>query len=567
MPPKKDKGKKGKKEKKEKNPDEPLLEIVDENTRQFFLLQIKDLEEKLKRYQTKCDEIEILCKKYEAQYETSNADKKDIVSNLNKELQKKTDDILDLSDRLVGLQQAKDSEKEAFEKQLTDLRTEFQETKDTLTNQNNTLLAKLTALEEFKSQKEELLAKLDSLQEHIDFLELDHKNKLNEIEKKVIIDKDRLKKEMIIKVSQVAAEFRRVSNKQMADTTKRTIKENVSINAQLQKMSDKVVELIEDTDSSKTKDKIAKQQINLLEDNEKELARKNVSNLKVIRLLTEKCRQQESIIAELDEKYNEMRENEIHHEQIVGSLENRLDEVTNTAIDVERLEEKISHVQGELEKSQKYRVKIEKVLKQASDALVLALSKSAAIAKNGLNTEEFDLEWNDMEKRDNMLEHLLILLNSAASLGFGPNPEVFSSEYKDKERQEKRPRTSKFPASGKGIRKNQIPLSELGEQGKFNSHYRLGDLGIVPRNEEHLLTNFEKSKLNNPRKELGSIQKLIKKTVATQTIDFTRASMFGIEENSNNQHPIFDSNVKKGPSKTQILMPINGQHRVTDKVF
>jgi len=52
-------------------------------------------------------------------------------------------------------------------------------------------VAKLTSLEEFKSQKEELLTKLENLQQHIDFLELDHKNKLNEIEKKGIIDKDR----------------------------------------------------------------------------------------------------------------------------------------------------------------------------------------------------------------------------------------------------------------------------------------------------------------------------------------------------------------------------------------
>lgn len=59
---------------------------------------------------------------------------------------------------------------------------------------------------------------------------------------------------MIVKVSQVAAEFRRVSNKQMADTTKRTIKENVSINSQLQKMSKKVTELIED--NSKEKEKV-----------------------------------------------------------------------------------------------------------------------------------------------------------------------------------------------------------------------------------------------------------------------------------------------------------------------
>ena len=154
---------------------------------------------------------------------------------------------------------------------------------------------------------------------------------------------------MIVKVSQVAAEFRRVSNKQMADTTKRTIKENVSINAQLQKMSDKVVELLEDTDNSKlkvnpfnshealtltliarntnalfSKDKVYKQQLNLLEDNEKELAKKNVSNLKVIRLLTEKCRNQEAIIAQLEEKYNDMRESESTHDQIVSNLENKL---------------------------------------------------------------------------------------------------------------------------------------------------------------------------------------------------------------------------------------------------
>ena len=65
------------------------------------------------------------------------------------------------------------------------------------------------------------------------------------------ISKFRLKKDMIVKVNQVAADFRRVSNKQMADTTKRTIRENVSINAQLQKMSEKIVELISDNDKTK----------------------------------------------------------------------------------------------------------------------------------------------------------------------------------------------------------------------------------------------------------------------------------------------------------------------------
>ena len=49
----------------------------------------------------------------------------------------------------------------------------------------------------------------------------------------------------MLRVNTVAAEFRKVSNKQMADTTKRNIRENVSINAQLAKMSEKTKELVQ----------------------------------------------------------------------------------------------------------------------------------------------------------------------------------------------------------------------------------------------------------------------------------------------------------------------------------
>ena len=46
------------------------------------------------------------------------------------------DEIQDLHDRLIGLQQAKDSERDQYEQQLKTLRTEFQETKDQLTSEN-----------------------------------------------------------------------------------------------------------------------------------------------------------------------------------------------------------------------------------------------------------------------------------------------------------------------------------------------------------------------------------------------------------------------------------------------
>ena len=99
----------------------------------------------------------------------------------------------------------------------------------------------------------------------------------------------RLKKEMVMRVNQVAAEFRKVSNKQMAETTKRTIRENVSINAQLAKMSDKTMELIQENDEFKQKDKKQRQQVDMLEANEKELAKKNHSNQKVGLVMCSYC--------------------------------------------------------------------------------------------------------------------------------------------------------------------------------------------------------------------------------------------------------------------------------------
>lgn len=70
------------------------------------------------------------------------------------------------------------------------------------------------------------------------------------------------------------------------------------------------------------KEKVFKQQIDLLEDNEKELAKKNVNNLKIIRLLTEKCRSQESVINELEEKYNELKEVEANNLQLTEKVHN-----------------------------------------------------------------------------------------------------------------------------------------------------------------------------------------------------------------------------------------------------
>lgn len=72
-------------------------------------------------------------------------DNKEIVAFLKRTLNQRADEIAELHDQMLGLQQAKDAEKEAFEAQLAQVRHEFQETKDQLTSENM-LLSKVIAL-------------------------------------------------------------------------------------------------------------------------------------------------------------------------------------------------------------------------------------------------------------------------------------------------------------------------------------------------------------------------------------------------------------------------------------
>lgn len=91
------------------------------------------------RYQHKCDELEVQQKDFSSQYFTVEKEKKDIVLYLKRSLAQKEDELTDLLERLVGLQQAKDAEKDSFELQLSQLRQEFQENKDKLTSENMVL--------------------------------------------------------------------------------------------------------------------------------------------------------------------------------------------------------------------------------------------------------------------------------------------------------------------------------------------------------------------------------------------------------------------------------------------
>lgn len=106
-------------------------------------------------------------------------------------------------------------------------------------------------------------------------------------------------------MNSVAAEFRKVSDIQMAETTKRTIRENVSINQQLNKVSDKTMELIKENEKLRKKEKELTTEMEILEAHVKELTKRNVSNQKVMMMMRDRAEHNQQHTSFLQQRVQE----------------------------------------------------------------------------------------------------------------------------------------------------------------------------------------------------------------------------------------------------------------------
>ncbi|MGH0122740.1 UNVERIFIED_CONTAM: hypothetical protein FKN15_007071 [Acipenser sinensis] len=395
---KKDKGKvKGGTPAGEKKIEQPLTELEKE----FYLIQIRDLEERLERYQHKCDELEVREKDFSSEFDRLTKDKKEIVSFLKRSLDQRADELADLTDRLIGLQQAKEAEKEACENQLAQLRHEFQESKDQLTSENMILAGKLASVEEFRVQKEELMGRLTEMEEQLEKQGQEHQTTISNLEKKAVVDKDSL-------------------------------------------------ELLQENQALKELEERQRQQLGVLEHGQKDLARKSLSNQKVVRILTEKCKEQQYVLQEYMEKEHEY----------------------------DQLKSDHATLQQEVE-----------VLRTHYASATCCCNKtlwfgclsnmSCVILQEGPSTmKEADPEIQTHVRRRQMMEKLLSLLDSAALLGVGPALKEFKREAASIHEHRTEPGSDR--------------LSVLLKAPRLLPHYRIGDLGLVPRPEQTLATTLNK---------------------------------------------------------------------------
>ncbi|XP_022239990.1 cilia- and flagella-associated protein 157-like [Limulus polyphemus] len=402
MPPKK-KGTPGKRPKKSLGSAKSKQEELSEVDREMYIIQIKDLGSKLERQKEECTNLLASNEEYLYMYEKEVEEKEDIVEFLKKALQERAVEVTELQDRLIGLQQAHDSEKESYEKKISEMETDFKKTNENLTAENLTLSSKLSALEEFRMQRDEMTKRLKELETKLEEEEKKHSETLRELERKTIIDNDRLRNEMVQKVSEVASEFRKVSNKQVADTVKRAVKDTVHMSKELNKASEKTQILFEENSKLQKEFRDLNQQLQVLQDTESGLAAKVVVQQKVIALLKKKCEDYENLSAEikmLEQQNTQLRSEITARDQQVKEKEETLMKLN---MENDEMQKQLENLDIKVSQSEEMKNQLVGVITDAAEAL-----RSGIISK--------PQEEEDSTERALLLNQLLILLDRATDL-------------------------------------------------------------------------------------------------------------------------------------------------------
>uniref|UniRef100_A0A4X2LJF5 Cilia- and flagella-associated protein 157 n=1 Tax=Vombatus ursinus TaxID=29139 RepID=A0A4X2LJF5_VOMUR len=270
---------------------------------------------------------------------------------------------------------------------------------------------KLAALDDYRVQKEELMAKFAMLEEQLKKEHDEYKNWIYCLEKNAVLEKDRLKKEIVQRVNKVAVEFRKVSALQISETTRKVIQENMAVTTELAKVSNQSLQLFSENEDLKGVTKKISKQLDLLESNKKMMCNDRISRLKLIWFLAKKCEEQQQRMEEAAKLRAMLEQLEMAFQQLQQDNHDLRNDVEKLQIKLRYNQVKAKKFSEELEREQKRSHSVEQVLTQARFLLRDLLSMQPEHSEDG----QFNVLFQMAQKET--LHQMMSILSHAVVLG------------------------------------------------------------------------------------------------------------------------------------------------------
>lgn len=210
--------------------------------------------------------------------------------------------IQELEDKLTELSKVRREENENFKKRMNEWENKFKTMHDNLSSEIKLLTGKLNSMEEFRLQRDDLMAKFDTQEMELKEQAKKHKAILYEMERKVILDKERMRKDVENKLLELSTEFTKTSDLRVAASTQRLVRENIALNNDMDRMMFTQERLQQENEAMKKKHREIAGQYEVSLAEKKRLFRTGEQQLEIIKNLTseyESLRDQNSYLKEI----------------------------------------------------------------------------------------------------------------------------------------------------------------------------------------------------------------------------------------------------------------------------
>jgi hypothetical protein len=158
------------------------------------------------------------------------------------------------------------------------------------------------SLRDFREHKRELEASLELSKKMIESERKEHTRRINDLERRNVSEKERLKKEMLRKIKETKLSLLAMTEDQLHTTTKRTIMENEQMTIELQYQSRETERLVDKNDTLRRENASLRRELELQKTTEKILATRTHFFQKLIKKLSAQLKFHESTIRELERR-------------------------------------------------------------------------------------------------------------------------------------------------------------------------------------------------------------------------------------------------------------------------